>query len=114
MKSRLSFTLLPEAALFSLSKRSFRMCVGGQSGTAMFSVTSAAEAGTTAAPVITASAAALAAVASFVCHCMLASSLYMLRLSAKRRPVMPAEEVKLGSIDDDRQGVARLHANGLC
>ena len=51
------------------------MCVGGQSGTAIFSVTSAAEAGARAAPVMTASAAALAAAANFVCHCMLASSL---------------------------------------
>src|SRR5271167_3115976 len=114
MKSRSSFTLLPEAALYSLSNRSFMMCVGGQSGTAILSVTSAAEAGARAAPVMTAITAAPAAAANFDCHCMLASSPYVLRLSVKRRPVVLAEQVKLGSIDDDRQDVAGLHADGLC
>src|ERR1700722_4212237 len=114
MKSRLSFTLLPEAGLYSLSNRSFMMCVGGQSGPAMFSAPSAAEAGARAAPVVTASTAAPAVAANFVCHLMLASSLDMSRLPVNCRPAVFAEEMKLGSIDDDRQGVPGLHANRLC
>src|SRR5664279_4851139 len=44
MKSRSSVTLLPETGLYSLSNISFMMRVGGQSGTAMWSTTSSADA----------------------------------------------------------------------
>jgi hypothetical protein len=44
MKSTSSFTVLPDFGLYCSSKNFFRMRVGGQSGTAMVSVTSSAEA----------------------------------------------------------------------
>src|SRR5687768_12870528 len=44
MKSTWSFTVLPDFGLYCSSKNFFMMRVGGQSGTAIVSVTSAAEA----------------------------------------------------------------------
>src|SRR5215217_4293801 len=71
MKSTSSFTVLPEGALYVLSNMSFMMRVGGQSGTAIRSTTSPAEAEPAPAPPISAAVAvAPASTASFLTQVM--------------------------------------------
>src|SRR5688572_6870856 len=115
MKSTSSFTVLPDFGLYCSSKNFFMMRVGGQSGTAIVSTTSSAEA--MLAPPTISVAAKLAAVAnpfSFVITVIvrfppMVNRIASGRASGHRLAACGTEDVDLGSIDGDGNGIAGFH-----
>src|SRR5215207_1891169 len=101
---------------------SFRMRVGGQSGTAIRSTTSSAEAESAPAPPISAAVAvAPASTASFLTQVMFRfppDALLVLSSSgvqglAQRKAGARSEDMDLAGVDDDGHGIAGLQADGL-